>query len=328
MAHSPGTETTAPGGRHARRARIASSRNLYLLLLLYVLASLTYFAPNVVELFDGYLNISGYAREPFSVDFRRLTVVSVQPEASAAGLAKGDLLESLNGEPYGGRSHWASSVTHVPADTLVEVGVRQADGTRETALVRLALNTSTTSLPLVLVFVFVGLLPPLTFLLVGYWVVMARPHDVNAWRVLVIVSFPSVLFRINTETWSGLWLVLLSVWLPTLLAAAPLALLWFGFSFPERARLDKRLPWLKWVLLIVLVIDFIATLLANYAVNFHPSWNAWTVPLGSQIANLTLPAVLLCFLLFAVATLDKLRLASSPDARRRMAVLCIGSITP
>ena len=33
------------------------------------------------------------------------------------------------------------------------------------------------------------LLLPLLSLLIGYWVVAARPHDLNAWLVLALLSF-------------------------------------------------------------------------------------------------------------------------------------------
>src|SRR6185503_12626310 len=50
--------------------------------------------------------------------------------------------------------------------------------------------------------VIVIVLMPLACLLIGYWVVLAKPLDRNAWLLLVLLTFPSVLW-INAETAAG-----------------------------------------------------------------------------------------------------------------------------
>ena len=91
---------------------------------------------------------------------------------------------------------------------------------------------------------------PLIGLLVGYWVVAARPNDFNAWLVLMIVTFPEAAFGNINPTWvPGLAYAVLNTWKPLADLMAFPALLWFGLFFPERSRIDIRWPRLKWIVL-------------------------------------------------------------------------------
>ncbi|MPY87866.1 MAG: SpoIIE family protein phosphatase [Luteitalea sp.] len=143
------------------RLRETSSPTLYLLLFLYILVSLTFWANGVAGFIDGYLNVFDHAREPFFVNFNRSTVDGVRPEAEAAGVATGDVLESLNGEPYRGRSHWIRSVRHLPRGTFVQAGVRKSGGLQKTASIRLAADDVKPSLS-------EGVLMAFTRILVAY----------------------------------------------------------------------------------------------------------------------------------------------------------------
>lgn len=226
--------------------RPQSSRALYLLLALYIVASITFYGLNVAGFVDGYLNVFHHARVPFDIDFEQLTVTDLQPEAKAAGLAKGHIIESLNGQPYSGRAHWVKTVRHVSPNTPIRVGVRQPDGQSKDVFFRLQpeggpIGPVSEWLSMVLL----GISVPLVCLLVGYWVVAARPRDPNAWLVLVLLSLPEVLFRFNPDTWPGVWFLLLPVWYWPFRLLGPSALLWFSLYFPERSRIDKRLPYLQ-----------------------------------------------------------------------------------
>src|SRR5262249_14254423 len=70
-----------------------SARTLYSLLCFYIAANFTYYSANIVSLVDGFW--AHHARLAFQIDFERLTLTELKPEATEAGLAEGDQIVSL-----------------------------------------------------------------------------------------------------------------------------------------------------------------------------------------------------------------------------------------
>jgi len=95
-----------------------SARTLYSLLFFYIAASFTYYSANIVSLVDGFW--AHHARLAFQIDFERLTLTELKPEATEAGLAEGDQIVSLNGPPY---AHHEARHRHYEAVTELESGV-------------------------------------------------------------------------------------------------------------------------------------------------------------------------------------------------------------
>ncbi|MEA3007798.1 MAG: phosphoserine phosphatase RsbU/P, partial [Acidobacteriaceae bacterium] len=218
-----------------------SARSLpdHLLLLLYILISGTYQIVGAVSIVVAILDLRHQADQPFEVGYKPPTISSVTEAAQKAGLKVGDTIESLNGESYWGRAllqkvRWYAR----PGDTM-ELGLRHADGTQGSVALPLAGEPPATvygSISILLVHVVV----PLFCLGLGYWVVLARPLDLNAWLILILLSFPGSFIAVSTENcWPGVWLALRLAW-HILLFLASAALLWFGLLFPERSRIDVR----------------------------------------------------------------------------------------
>jgi len=303
-----------------------SSRTLYWLLAAYILASMTFYCAGVAKFLDGYFNPNHHAHAPFEFDTDSLAVTSVRPEAKAVGLTTGDVITSLNGAPYSGQAQWLRIVRSAyPGDDLA-VGVRKPNG-RSTSVV-IPLNDKTASPTRTrewVSYLLVICLPTLLCLLIGYWVAFARPHDPNAWLILLVLSLPEALF-FQPDWWPMPWLAFVGVWYMTLQIVGPLSLLLIGIYFPERWRLDLKLPWAKWFLLVppMAALGVILWLEAGQA--FHPAWNHWGLRLDPWIGWIVNPINLICALLYWAAIFDKLRSASSSDARRRMQVLCAGSV--
>ena len=90
-------------------------------------------------------------------------------------------------------------------------------------------------------------------LLVGLWVVVAKPRDPNAWYVFGIFGFIQCFFD-NHAYWNGPVLPFMSVDGDLAFIAFILSMLLFGIYFPEPARLDNRFPWVKWVLIVPAVV--------------------------------------------------------------------------
>ena len=147
----------------------------------------------------------------------------------------------------------------------MQLGLRHVDGTHGTVAVPLAGYSSG---PTVYESIFVMLLHmvvPLLCLGLGYWVVLARPLDLNAWLILVLLSFPGAFIAISTyNCWPGVWLALRLVWHLDLVLLASVALLWLGLLFPERSRIDIRWPWLKWLALTILSCGLAIELTIDY----------------------------------------------------------------
>jgi sigma-B regulation protein RsbU (phosphoserine phosphatase) len=306
-----------------------NSRWLYILLGLYVVVSLSYYVGNISAFIDNYFDLHHRAQAPFSFDADSLRITSIELEAGKAGLAAGDVIVTLGGRPYAGQVPWLNLIrsTLHPGDTL-KVGVLRPNGSAYTAQVPLMGRTPREHAKfrewggILLLF---GL-PPLICLLVGYWVVAARPRDINAWLILGILTFPETLFTIGGGWWPGWWAVWSTIWMQAQQVLSPVALLLFGIYFPERWRLDRRRPWLKYALVAPLVASIPVFTWVLIGEDFHDLWipaqitiNAWTNRIVTLFA-------VLCITIYFIALQFKYHSGEiAPDAKRRLRVLQIGS---
>ena len=307
--------------------RRKSDLALYLLLGVVVVVSMGYYVAGVVALREEFFHSGHYVREPFDTGNDGQTLTSVDKEAETAGLRKGDVLLALNGAPFTGYDQIHHLRGSLKVGDVLRVTVRSADGRGHTANVRLAARQGPDwGAGQLAAFLLPILGVPLLGLLIGYWVVAARPRDLNAWLVLVLLAFPESAFgNLDFKFWPAPWYLLLGVWNVLVQLFAFAALLWFGFLFPERWRVDRRLPWLKWTVLALWIGDFsfnlgiyAGQLLSVGSIQRYNATQTW-VDRGTA----TLEVV--CIVLFLAALLDKLRSASTADARRRMRVLTLGS---
>jgi sigma-B regulation protein RsbU (phosphoserine phosphatase) len=161
-------------------------------------------------------------------------------------------------------------------------------------------------------------------LLMGFWVVLAKPTDGNAWLLLVLLTFPSVLFVAHHGFATGIIALLLELWFQTMQFAAAPALLLFGINFPERSRWDVKFPWVKWLILVPLVVCMGIFSPLIYGEYYGAGNGPLLVHASTWAMRTTNFLNLICLLLSLVLTLDKLRSASTEDARRRLRVLTTG----
>ena len=306
--------------------RTASPNLLRTLLGLFVLASLSYWIAGALDSWELDLHWDRHIQSPLSFDDETILVTDVKPEASSAGLAKGIKVTGLNGAPYSGVAQWAEIlVTAHPGDTL-DVEFDRPNGTHGIATITLTeRKRAHAGIADWAVLTRDGIfsLLPLICLFIGFWVVAAKPLDINAWLLLILLAFPEVL-TMDLGMATGTGLLLRGVWYQTIQLLASPALLLFGVYFPERSRIDQKFPWVKW-LIVGPILAFIG-LLYPYWVRLYflggssPLW-ARTIDLALQIVN---ALNLACVVLYLVLTLDKLRSASTADARRRLRVLTVG----
>jgi phosphoserine phosphatase RsbU/P len=304
-----------------------SSRTLYLLLAVYILASMTFYVAIIAGFIDNYFDLHHRPQTPLMFDIDTQKITSVRPETQKSGVNQGDVLLSANGKAYTGMASWLTLIRSDlhPGETL-QVVVRKPNEATKQADIVLTGNSRQAKFREWGSFLFLFGIPPLICLLVGYWVVAARPRDPFAWLILIILTLTETFFSIGSGWWAGAWDFYLQAWMQVVQSLAPLALLFFGFYFPERWRLDRKLPWLKWSLLAPGVVCtgiqlwIIAAEEFNAAHNLRlRSLNHWT--------NLTVYGIdTACIFLYWIAIFDKSRSASTADARRRLRILGIGSV--
>lgn len=301
---------------------------LRVLLGVFVLASLSFWLAGARDNWEMLRHEQRHVAAPFEYNDDTCIVTTVQPEAAQAGIAPGVRIAGLNGAPYTGKAQMAEILhTARPGDS-VDVEYVRADGSKGSSTITLRrqphLHSGIAEWVLILgAGIEVGLLP-LVCLLVGYWVVLAKPTDGNAWLLLILLTFPSVLF-VNQGISTGTALALRLYWFNTLQLLASPALLLFGIYFPERSRIDEKAPWIKWVVLAPYPV--FSGFLYPYLYKEYfagPAGLKWAAAItdAGKVLNVV---NLVCIVLYLVFTLDKLRSASTADARRRLRVLTVGT---
>ncbi|HEX6495023.1 MAG TPA: SpoIIE family protein phosphatase [Acidobacteriaceae bacterium] len=307
------------------------TRFLYLAFGLFIIASMTYFVMQTTAVFQEMMHRGEHARMPFQVDDDLLTINNLEQEAVAAGLKAGDRLLEIRGEPYRGKRQLiiltGGGKDFVRAGDPLPVTIRRADDSEYHAQIRtVASKPSQKTFNLEWALNILQLLPPIICLLIGYWVVAARIRDPNAWLLLALFAYPSVLSA-PPHWWPDPWALPISAYFGTLQVLCAPALFLFGIYFPERWRLDRRYPWAKWLILAPLCIGIALYGTTLYIENFAaPEYGTLSAGLSPWVDRILNPLSLACVLIYTAALIDKLRSATTADARRRMQVLTFGSV--
>ena len=328
-----------------------SPRLQYILLALVAAVSLTCYFSSVVFSVQSTYDPT-FPRKPMTFGFRRNMVSGNMPESWKAGVRWGDQVTAINGRPFTGYDIYLQELSKAKAGDPLAVtfiprpaseNARKTlnpgdsnfpghleltqDGSRRTVAIRLVPVTPQTP-------GFWGLLVPLYFLnivfplggfLLGFWVVLSKPSDKNAWLFLGILAYFSSIFT-NTGYFSPALYVLTGLWGFLIQGAGPLSIMLFGIYFPERSQLDRRIPWLKWIVIAAagafVVFDIIWLLGSGFD---YPSV-AWLSPLLLKYFQLqiwfTMVPITIYFNTIARKAFQK---STPPDQRRRLKIIYWGS---
>ena len=316
---------TSPALNERRSAR-KSSRPLYIILGLYIAVSLGFYIVGVIAATQQWFHPSRYARRPLDVNEQTGLIDSVQQEAAKSGIKAGDRLEALNGVPFTGDYQFFMDVQRRRPGEALTVTVQHPNGAIQTVSIHLAprdvmiRNAGDIGLFAVLI------LLPIVSLGVGYWVVAARPGDLNAWFVLIVLSNTEAFFgNLDWRWWPNPWFAILGGWWVAMATLGDPALVLLGIYFPERWRVDVRWPWAKWLMLVPLLAGFPSALLYVYVNSFVASWGPAITPAAFYFNHVVHVLSAIVNIVFWVAIFDKMRSATTADARRRLRVLAIGS---
>jgi sigma-B regulation protein RsbU (phosphoserine phosphatase) len=167
---------------------------------------------------------------------------------------------------------------------------------------------------------------PVFCLLLGFGVTLLRPRDPLAWLLLgLMLSFAQIIPGIDYTAWRG-WARELMVGYKSFFQSAwPVWMVLVGIYFSERWSVDRRWPWLKWLVIIPTLFFAIKnTIFAVVSINNFPA----VAPLYQSLRPLepvgigfTMASVGIFFALLGY----KSGTTTDADARRRMRLLYIGT---
>jgi sigma-B regulation protein RsbU (phosphoserine phosphatase) len=297
----------------------------YLLLAFLAAGSALFYVASTAAVFDSFLN-GNRARPPFDYSHSARFLVQPLPESRRAGMQAEDQVLSVDGVPFTGMAALIRQTFHAHPGQTVAIAYRSRSGDVRTTHVQLMPRRRfppTFSLWLINI-VLVALFPAFCLVL-GYWVVLARPLDWNAWFFLGIMNVvPAFIGRAGyfpgfLASFTVFWQIFAFQWMF-------ISLILFSIYFPVRSRTDRRYPWIKWLLILPQVPLVPATFAIASGLFYHnrfiqPYLSA-TDPL--ELAGNVFAVISLC--VFIVSIVSKLFSVPAPDARRRLLVVAAGSL--
>jgi sigma-B regulation protein RsbU (phosphoserine phosphatase) len=322
-----------------RRSR-RGHRLAYAALAALFLLAVTGFARNASTSVELMQHRSDYARAPFHLGDANWGVVGVLPEGAAAGIKFADTLLAVDGLPVDGYFVYYGAVRKAkPGDRLrvqITTPGPQNDPVRELSIELRPYRSGddeALSLSEYAVFALQVFVLPVTCIVLGFWVVAVRIVDPSAWLLLVLLlsltgGTEPAEFTFGREGAVHPFLAGFTAFRAGLLVPA---LMLFGIVFPERLPLDRRVPWVKWIVIGYLVL--VSTLL-GVSVGLWTHHLAWARQYTSPPIQLltgvegdfggfvNFVAILVC----AASLGWKAFAAPSRDARRRLLLLFIGAV--
>jgi phosphoserine phosphatase RsbU/P len=306
-----------------------TARLQLVLLALVAAASLTYYFASVSSTL---LEVYGdrVPRNPTFHGFRLRAATGVQAEAKQAGIRWGDPVVAINGRPFTGYNVLLEELRKSHAGDLMEMTIQRkevagGESTR-TVAVRLAPVYAVRPgwLELFGRIFFLNVLLPFGCLLLGVWVVAAKPQDWNAWFLFGILQYFVAIFAGN-QFWPDGMFAFMSVWSVISMLTGPLSIMFFGIYFPERSPYDIRYPWAKWVLTGILAALFPFGLIYNYGFGFSFQSIAWLAPWMGIITRAVTIVAMVVIAIYFLCLGRKAATATSPDMKRRLRILDAGS---
>lgn len=272
---------------------------------------------------DVYAHPAAKSQAPFSHN-AFMVITSTQEEAERAGLKIGDKLLEINGRPFDGQASLSEVLIATPPRSAIELVVRSQNGTVTRKRVILA-PLGTSPYPLRdWVFVIVALLfVPALALALGTGVVVVRPHDLRAWLILALmISFSQIYY---VPGWTGPLRTIALGYRTFASSTFPIWLILFAIYFPERAQWDRKRPWLKWGIA-VLIGGFSLVATANTVLLQHNL--AWVLPWQNELKNIGyVQSILrLSSIVFFLAILAASVRRTASDGTRRLKALWNGSL--
>lgn len=298
----------------------------YILFALVATAAIAFYIADAAGQYETYWH--GHERAQVPVYFGLSNRVSLlADQVQKAGLHEDDRVLTVNGYPLRSFDTLLQQTNASRPGDPMTLLIGRLDGSRSTIRFLLAPQITGGKLSLssrLFIFTLQAVFPGFC-LLVGLWVVAAKPRNPNAWYVLGIFGFIQCLFA-NAQHWNGPLLPFMSIYQDLAFIAFFLSMLLFGIYFPEPVHLDARYPWSKWILIAPSLafagLDVINGLGRN--IDFRISFwiPLWLFRLDHQTES---AIAVICICLFFITLFPKYFTASTRDAKRRLGILVWGA---
>ena len=292
-------------------------------LLLITIANDSNHASYVHDYLNGHRDA---VAEPFFVNPGTRTIGWVSEEAEARSISSGDILLLVNGRDYDGMATLYGPLARArPGDLLkVTVQSRLHDTSRRIVIPLKAKRVDALESPYLLITLLLGL--PLICQIVGFGIAFLRSYDYRAWILFILSLSSGCLLRLSLENHDGT--LASTIWLAYNQWLADTWCVWLvllGLYFPHPLKSESRARWIKWLLLVPMLLFTVYKVTLNEAVLKSTVLAAKLIPaakpLGLAFGSLQLFAIV-CF--FAVIILRYFA-ESQTDARRRLRLLYVGT---
>lgn len=305
--------------------RERSNALLLFLLAFLITGSGVFYVASVSAVFNNLTKHEVRARSPFEFSEMPRWTLKPLPEAQQAGIRTSDVILDVNGRPFAGMAGLIAQIYRARAGETLGVTFRTPAGLTHTAHIVLmprlprAPRVSRWILTVLLVGIF-----PIFSLVLGFAVVLSRPRNWNSWFFLGVMNAVPIFFGLGGyfPGWLTPFTIFWEVFARRLMF---IALVLLGIYFPIRSRLDRRHPWLKWIVIVPQVVMIPYMILLAYGLLYHVQALGHhalvAVPLHS--ADNALGA--LSLVIFLAAVVRKLFTVHHPDAHRRLRVVAVGS---
>jgi sigma-B regulation protein RsbU (phosphoserine phosphatase) len=323
----------------AARSHVRAHALAYVGLAALFLVSVAAIARDIADFSAQMRHGSEYARPPFHLGDANWGAVVLQPEAEAVGMKFGDAVLTVNGGPVDGFFVYYGALRQARAGDRLRVQVQSpGPGNSPVRDLSIALrpyrgdSDPAVSLSEYVVFALRVVVLPVVCLALGFWVAAVRVGDRSAWLLLVLLL--GLAGGVGAE-----WMFGREGSLQPFFAAFAVlrgnlmvpALMLFGIAFPERLPIDRRFPWLKWIVAGYLIV---VTTLSAISVGLWVHHVEWARQLTSRPMQLLTGvegdfggAVSLLAIVVCAGSLGwKAIAAPSRDARRRLLLLFAGAL--
>ncbi|HEY6969093.1 MAG TPA: ATP-binding protein [Candidatus Angelobacter sp.] len=277
-----------------------------------------FYATHVIQ---THLSLLSHVHHPFNYDVNQ-AITHTGPEAKAAGLKRGDVIDQVAGKRFVGASVLETILDQARPDDKLEIDVIHEDGSRSTVVIKLR---GTQASDHFMVPILIEVVLPAFCSLLALWVVVMRINDARAWLLLaLLISFSFI----DVESgWDGPARTAALIYETVVPESFGIWLILFGIHFPESVHWKNKYRWLPWIPIAAIavnaVLDGIAVFAEETRFQFAVTIRRSYGQLQNSINLLTLFA--LCVCVFTLA----LKLKQTPrgtDAYRRLRITIAGTI--
>jgi phosphoserine phosphatase RsbU/P len=299
------------------------------IVMLFVLAA-SWQAAVSIHVVRKLLHSGVEAARPIYLSTATDRIAAIDEAGKQAGLRPGDELMAIQDQPYRGESQVSAILSSMRPGQRLMLRIRHPGQTQDVTMA-IPVEPSEKAGPLAwIVQTCIFVLTPAFCLLLGFGVLAVRPRDPLAWLLLMLMlsfahmSTGEAAYHAAWELPAGLRPIAIgyhaffaSTWATWILL--------FGVYFPERLPLDRKLPWLKWLLILPVLAAAVAQVLATIAdsenITAISSFRALLDPtyqIGFYAGMISISGFFMCLGV-------KQGTASTADAKRRLKLLQWGA---